>query len=68
MIKSMFKIYDSTCKGIFFRHTALHFFDVAAGYIEKMCLVCLKNLLFSVRITKFKPAQLNIENTICSNF
>ncbi len=35
----MFKNYDSTYKGIFFSYTALHFFDLAAGYICKMCLV-----------------------------
>jgi len=43
----MFKIYDSTSKAIFFCYTALHFFDVAAGYICKMtpCLAK-KHLLF----------------------
>jgi hypothetical protein len=50
----MFKNYCSAYKGIFFSHTASHFFDVAAGYNSKMFLVQLKNLLFSFRKTKFK--------------
>ena len=67
----MFKSYDSTCKvyprGVrFFSYTALHFFDVAAASAVRWLhlqnaparrpLVLLKNLNFSVRITKFKHA------------
>ena len=56
MEKRVFKNYNSTCKGSFFSYTASHFFDVAAGYVCKIFLVYLKNLLFSVRKTIFKHA------------